>query len=74
MSGLKIRLHIEHMIFIAESFKPFVLKNTEKADVDVFLEAKSDLKPMKGQCVYEEFFFKIYEKESKYKAGFGKRW
>lgn len=70
ISGLKIRLHIEHMIFIAESFEPFVLKNTEKADVDVFLEAKSDLKPMKGQCVYEEFFFKIYEKESKYNTGF----
>ena len=70
IGGLKIGLHTGHTIFIAESFEPFILKDTENADVDVFFEAKSDLEPVQGQCVYEEFFFKIYEKENKYYTGF----
>ncbi len=66
ISGLKIKVHTDISVAISEAFKPFILQNVKKADVDIFFDSMSTLKKPQGQCVYEEFFFKIYKKENKF--------
>lgn len=69
IAGLLIKIYAEAELVINESFKPFLLGDTE-TDVQVFFRQVEVLPDVSEKVVYEDCFYRVHQDEDNYQYSF----